>query len=591
MDAPPVLLALRLGGQDHALEPGRDYLIGSASDCDFRRPGLAPHAARLGVQADGAFLQSLAGGATHNGQALDATLVVPGDVLRFTDGQLEMVIVRDDGSAAIVPIPALQAAAKARRLGAVAHAVVHSRRVDGETLQELLAQELRRAPWLTLSVALHVLLLLLAWWLLPMVQPSGDQHASVHIDLAGELPPTDPVQQVPPEVRSETEPVSFEPPAAPAAPQPDDIAAQLLDGSRPRDVDPTASLARMRVAAPAAPRAGGTGSGDAGGSIGSGGFQKTVSELRRSGLEIVFVFDSTGSMTRMIDDTRSSISQMLAVLQALVPDARIGLVTFRDRGRNERYLVQQIPLGLDFWRAVNFMQFVVADGGGDRPEDVRAGLRAAFAQDWRPTARRIIVLAGDAPPHEADFGKLLAEVRAFAQNGRSFVHTLVTSPRDAGLDTHDAFARIAEAGKGLSESMDARDRVLQRVLTLAFGREFDRDIAAVVRAAEAQAASVDPQALDLVRRGGPELAQALRQWPIPTTLWNAMVRKPRRAVGQQLVTLLAADDTKEPLRNAAAAALQRMLELALPPIDPVAGDRPTQAAIDRLRAAVARLPE
>lgn len=548
------------------------------------------YAARVCAQVDGVFLQSLAVGATYNGQVLDATTVMPGDVLCFAASSQQVLFVSDDGSSAIVPIPSLQAAAKARRLGAAAQALMRSRRTDGQTLQELVAQELRRAPWMTLSVLAHVLLLLLAWWLLPMVQPSGNDHHSVRVDLPGELPQPSIDRPLTPDVRSETDPVTFDPPAAPETLPPENILATDIEGPRP-PVDSTPDLARIVVAPRTVPHASGNGTGDTVGTVGSGGFQRTVSELRKSGLEIVFVFDSTGSMTRMIDDTRSSISQMLAVLQALVPDARVGLVTFRDRGRNERYLVQQIPLGFDFWRAVNFMQFVVADGGGDRPEDVRAGLRAAFAQDWRPTARRVVVLAGDAPPHDDDFNKLLGEVRSFTQNGRSFVHTLVTSPTDAGRDTHDAFARIAAAGHGLSDGMHERERVLQRVLSLAFGREFDQDIAAVIRAAEEQASRVDAKALDMVRRGGPELARALRQSPLPTTLWNAVVRRPRRAVGEELVNLVGAEDTKEPLRNAAAAALQRMLQLPLPPVDPIAGDRPTKAAVDRLRLAVARLPE
>jgi Mg-chelatase subunit ChlD len=46
---------------------------------------------------------------------------------------------------------------------------------------------------------------------------------------------------------------------------------------------------------------------------GSAGFRKTVSELRRSGLEIVFVFDSTGSMGSSIRATKDGIANMLDV--------------------------------------------------------------------------------------------------------------------------------------------------------------------------------------------------------------------------------------------------------------------------------------
>ena len=61
----------------------------------------------------------------------------------------------------------------------------------------------------------------------------------------------------------------------------------------------------------------------------TGGFRQTVAELRTSGLEIVFVFDSTGSMSRAIVETKTTIVQMLAVLHALAAPAaplRVGVV-------------------------------------------------------------------------------------------------------------------------------------------------------------------------------------------------------------------------------------------------------------------------
>ncbi|MEO6596353.1 MAG: hypothetical protein ABIP94_16510, partial [Planctomycetota bacterium] len=271
------------------------------------------------------------------------------------------------------------------------------------------------------------------------------------------------------------------------------------------------------------------------------------------------------------------------VLRCLVPDARIGLVTYRDRGAREDYLVRELQLDTDFWRASNFVQFVTAEGGGDRPEDVRAGLHAAFAQSWRPNARRVVVLAGDAPPHEKDLSQLLAEVRSFVANGRSFVHTLVTSPDLAGQDTQFRFAQIATAGKGTCTDLGAHDRVLQRVLTAAFGREFDQDLTAVTRAIMAAQTQIDVAALDLARRGGPDLARELRRNPVPLTLLNALVRRPRSSVARELVDQLGLPATPYHSRQAIASVLQRILELPLPPIDPTTAQRPDDHELERLR--------
>ena len=53
------------------------------------------------------------------------------------------------------------------------------------------------------------------------------------------------------------------------------------------------------------------------GEVGSGSFRREVEELQKTGLEIVFVFDSTGSMTSTINDTKATIVEMCDVLRAL----------------------------------------------------------------------------------------------------------------------------------------------------------------------------------------------------------------------------------------------------------------------------------
>lgn len=582
MAAASHLLALRLAGQDHALEPGRDYLLGCATDCDLTLAvGAAPHQARLSVRGDGATLHDLAGqgDCVHNGLPVTEAKLAAGDVLQL--GAHLALVVPDDGTAAIVPIPALRAAAGQRKVRIAAAAL---RRDGDQTLSELLATELRRTPWLALSVVFHVLLLLLLWWYLP-AKPDGRRRAArVGLDLAAAGTDVPDERPVPPEVQAEPEPEA--PPVADPVPAPE-ATAPLPDPrlEPPRELPP----ANFVVRAPR--RSGDARPGDGGGlAVGSGDFQKAVGTLRQSGLEIVFVFDSTGSMSRTIADTKTTIGQMLTVLRHLVPDARFGLVTYRDRGR-EQYLTRDVPLGFDFWRIANFVQYVSAEGGGDLPEAVHEGLQAAFAQRWQPGARRVVVLAGDAPPHPEDMKALLLQVGAFAQDGHSFVHALITAPEPAPPETQQTFREIAIAGRGLCERIDARDRVLQRVLTFAFGREFDQDIAAVIAAVDREQQRVDVRALDVVRRAGAPLQEALLQNPVPQTVWNALLRRPNRAAAALLLDLLTAPKTPEPCRQAAAAALQRVLDLTLPPLDPFGEREPTPQAVARLRRLIERLPQ
>jgi hypothetical protein len=574
--ADPAPIAIRLAGQDHALEPGRDFLLGSAGDCDLcLGPGAAAHHARLRVAERGAELEDLgsAAGTFRNGERIGRAWLQVGDVLRF--GDVEAAIVPDAGEALVVPLPHMRAAATRRRTAAVRQAAsALLRRRDAETFGELMAGELRRAPWLLTSALLHLLLLLLLLALAPTERAGGSAHAGVVLDDRPALGPDDAPAPVPEVVVEAAEPaadVSLEARTDAAA----DALAPAALPARPGLPAQNPRLARR--AAPAGARDGSVAT------VGSSGFRRAVADLQKSGLEIVFVFDSTGSMSRTIHDTKHSIAQMLGVLRTLVPQARVGIVTYRDRGPKEEYLVKQVPLVADFWRLGNFVQSIAAEGGGDRPEDVRAGLRAAFAQAWRRDARRVVVLAGDAPPHADDLRELLRDVREFARNGRSFVHALVTSPESAGADTQETFAAIAEAGRGTAADLQAHERVLQRVLTLAFGREFDQDVAAVIRAVEQARERAGVQALDLARRGGPDLARALLQDPVPADLLDALVRRPRRAVAEQLVGLLGASGAPEHTRHAAAWALLRILDLPLPPVDPCSGEPLRERELARLR--------
>lgn len=589
MDPGTPLLALRIGSATHALEPGRDYLLGSAEDCDLRLWGAAPRHARLEVRDGGATVLDLGSeaGTVRNGAAVAAAALAIGDVLQI--GEATAIVVPDDGTALLVPLPAMRQAAQARRLGEVRAKAQALRHADGQTFQQLIAEELRRAPWLAMSLLVHLLLLLLAWWLSPLEAPSGRSRVTVGIDLAADGPRGDAPVAVPDVV---AEPVDDFADALqdPEPPTPPDTSAAELDGPLPdrRELPSSNPQIAPRKRAESAGDGRGNALDDGGG--GSGSFQKTVARLQESGLDIVFVFDSTGSMTRTILDTKSTIVEMLTVLRLLVPGARVGLVTYRDEGRREEYVVRQVPLDLDYWRATNFVQFIVAEGGGDREEAVRDGLETAFAQSWRPGARRVVVLAGDAPPHTRDVTPLLEAVQRFAKDGRSFVHTLVTSPDRAGDDTRLQFAAIAKVGRGVCEPMANHDRVLQRVLTLAFGREFERDLRQVIAGVEEQRDRVDVKALHLARAGGVELARALRQEPLPTELWNALVRRPRRAATELLVDVLAAPDTPTHTREAVAAALQRIFGLQVPPIDPTTEEPPPGRRIEQLRALAAALP-
>jgi hypothetical protein len=181
-------------------------------------------------------------------------------------------------------------------------------------------------------------------------------------------------------------------------------------------------------------------------------------------------------------------------------------------------------------------------------------------------------------------------VARFVADGRSSVHTLITSPETAGVDTQRSFQDIAAAGKGTCSDLQDHERVLRRILGLAFGREFDRDLTLVEQAVAAATDRVDTRSLDLVRRGGAPLLAALRTQPVPDALLNACVRRPRRQTMRELVAALGQTATPPHSRQAIAWVLQRVLDLPLPPIEPVTATVPIDV-VPQLRDRTGQLPD
>ena len=98
-------------------------------------------------------------------------------------------------------------------------------------------------------------------------------------------------------------------------------------------------------------------------------------------------------------------------------------------------------------------------------------------------------------------------------------------------------------------------------------------------------------ARDLARRGGPDLAAAMAQNPVPSALVHALLRRPSRAALLELVAMLAAPSSANAQRQAAAHVLQQKLELRECPIE-AENPRPiSSSAAAALRQRVLALPE
>jgi von Willebrand factor type A domain-containing protein len=152
----------------------------------------------------------------------------------------------------------------------------------------------------------------------------------------------------------------------------------------------------------------------------------------RRTVDLAFVLDTTGSMGEEIDAVKSTIRTVAARLGTDQTDVRVGLVAYKDRGDAE--VTHVYPFSSDLAAFSRSVARIQADGGGDYPEDMQAGLSLAIDQlAWRADATaRLVVVIADAPPHldyqdERDYAD--AARRAAARGIKMF--TVAASGMDA----------------------------------------------------------------------------------------------------------------------------------------------------------------
>jgi Mg-chelatase subunit ChlD len=124
--------------------------------------------------------------------------------------------------------------------------------------------------------------------------------------------------------------------------------------------------------------------------------------VERPRVEVVFVLDTTGSMSGLIAAAKEKIWAIANTLASAkpVPEIRMGLVGYRDRG--DAYVTKVVDLSDDLDLVYAELTKFQADGGGDTPESVNQALHEAVTKiSWSEDARtyRTIFLVGDCPPH------------------------------------------------------------------------------------------------------------------------------------------------------------------------------------------------
>lgn len=122
-------------------------------------------------------------------------------------------------------------------------------------------------------------------------------------------------------------------------------------------------------------------------------------------LDFVLAIDSTGSMKDDIDELKARLKPALRKLFGESPNARFGLLFYRDYGDTYKYMGLPVKVFI-FTQSYDIFQqnldsvYIRGTEGGDVPEAVYEAMYASCQfYTWRKEADKHVILIGDAEPH------------------------------------------------------------------------------------------------------------------------------------------------------------------------------------------------
>jgi ubiquitin/Mg-chelatase subunit ChlD len=160
------------------------------------------------------------------------------------------------------------------------------------------------------------------------------------------------------------------------------------------------------------------------------------------GVDIVFCFDTTGSMSGVIQMVRTEVATTVARLLKDIPKLRIGIMNLGDYCDCNRALTT-LDLSEDATGICKFVREQATTGGGDFPEAYElALLEANRSISWRDGSAKALVMIGDAHPHPPSYTEELIdwkqELERLALRGVKIygVHCCNNRYEDPGFSTH-----------------------------------------------------------------------------------------------------------------------------------------------------------
>lgn len=201
-------------------------------------------------------------------------------------------------------------------------------------------------------------------------------------------------------------------------------------------------------------------------------------------VDIVMCIDGTGSMIPFIEEVKrnalSFYGKFVEEMEKQIPrksveQLRIKVIVFRDFKSDSEPLLESRFFKLDDEKEEfsDFVNSIVADGGGDTSENALEALALAMKSDWVRTGtkrRHVIMLYTDAPAlafedrasepgYPSDMPKNLAELREWWEgqemelnSKRMLLFAPEANPWVDMIDWSNTFTTTSKAGAGLDDT-------------------------------------------------------------------------------------------------------------------------------------------
>jgi hypothetical protein len=194
-------------------------------------------------------------------------------------------------------------------------------------------------------------------------------------------------------------------------------------------------------------------------------------------VEVVFSFDTTGSMYPCLTQVRRHIKSTVTRLSEEIPGIRIGIIAHGDYcDARTSYVTKRLDLSNDIAAICKFVEEVQPTGGGDAPECYELVLREAQNLSWTAGTNKALVLIGDDVPHPPAHtpGKI---------NWRDEVGKLT----EAGIPVYGVqalnrahatkfYQELAEKSGGFHINLDQFSQVTDMVLAVCYKQSSDEQV-------------------------------------------------------------------------------------------------------------------